>query len=390
MKRFLCLLLTCLLALSAACAEPLGFGFVNATDVALRKEPGGKRVHRLAKDTCVWIAESRTARDGTLWYRINAGVHENHANYDFSGWMMASFIDAGDELWHDIAAVSANRLGMIALRTDGTVETAGRPIVNSEGTAWVSVRGWADGYRNVRQVSVLPYLSYCLITEDGRYVAANGLPTPALASVSLRLVADGGGALAITQDQRLICEDSRSSPRWLYPQNEPARDDLAHVVQIVQNHAFFLLRTDDGRVFAACTEPASMPASLPDWESWTDLVSVSTSDCGPNGANTPGGCTYYAGVRRDGSVLAAPQALADVVAAWTDMADVQLAPTYVLGLRQDGTAVSAGLFGHSAPDVSAWRGITAVAVADDYCVGITETGGLVFAGEHIFMREGHS
>lgn len=161
------------------------------------------------------------------------------------------------------------------------------------------------------------------------------------------------------------------------------------MVQIVSNQALALLRTDDGRVFAACTGSAPTSASTPDWESWTGLVRVSTADCGPNGSNTPGGDAYYAGVRQDGSVLAAPQALADVVAAWTGMADVQLAPTYVLGLRQDGTAVSAGLFGHSAPDVSAWRGITAVAVADDYCVGITEGGGLVFAGEHVFMREGH-
>ncbi len=70
-------------------AEVLGFGFVNDRDVAIRREPGGKTVGRLPEDTCVWILDSREDKKGALWYRINAGVNRDHANLDYTGWMMA-------------------------------------------------------------------------------------------------------------------------------------------------------------------------------------------------------------------------------------------------------------------------------------------------------------
>lgn len=390
MKRLLCLIcLLCLLPLCAVQGDPLGFGFVNANKVALRKEPGGKRLHRLDRDTCVWISDSRTDREGTLWYKINAGVHENHTNYDFSGWMMAQYIVAGDDLWHDVASVSANRLGMIALRTDGTVETAGRPIVSKDGSAWVSVRGWADGYRDVRQVGVLPFLDYFLLTRDGRYVRAVNA-NPSLSTTALRLVSGDIPFPALTYDSRLVYGDGGGlTITWLHPQHEPDAAALAHVVQIDGNQSLFLLRTDDGRLFAARFASASYPDTLSDWESWTGLTGISTETCLAAGSMQYE-CALYAGVRQDGTVLAAPEKLAALVSGWDDMADVQLAPTYVLGLRRDGTVLSASVNGDFAPDVSAWRDITAIAAADDYCVGVRSDGTLVFAGEHIFMREGHS
>ena len=58
--------------------------------------------------------------------------------------------------------------------------------------------------------------------------------------------------------------------------------------------------------------------------------------------------------------------------------------------KKDGTAVSAGWNGYEAIDVSGWTDIIAVDTADDYCVGLKSDGTLVFAGEHIFMRDGHS
>ena len=63
------------LVVAAACAEPIGFGFVNAKDVALRRGIGGKKVlARLPKDTCVWIHGSETDQKGTEWFHVNAGM----------------------------------------------------------------------------------------------------------------------------------------------------------------------------------------------------------------------------------------------------------------------------------------------------------------------------
>ena len=40
-------------------------------------------------------------------------------------------------------------------------------------------------------------------------------------------------------------------------------------------------------------------------------------------------------------------------------------------------------------DVSSWTDIIAIDAAEDWCVGLRRDGTLVFAGDHVFMDEGH-
>lgn len=385
MKRILCLLMCmmCLLPVHAAGAETLGFGFVNAKDVALRKAPGERRIHRLPKDACVWITDSQTDGEGTLWYKVNVGVRENYTSYDFTGWIMAEFVDAGDEVWHDVASVSACRLGMIALRTDGTVESAGRCCVIND--KWTDLRGWADGYTPVVQAGVLPRLAQFVITEGGTLVCSDH--GTLFAGISLRMYHGEYPALAISREGELVMDES-CELEWLLPQEEPGPEALARVEQITGSGAVLLMRTSDGSVIAARFRDDYEGDSLPDWSTWTELTGISASSCVDTENRYV--CNVYVGVRRDGSLLAEPRWLAEALAGWTDMAQVEVDEHYALGLRKDGTVVSMGLNGHSAPDVSSWQDVTAIAVADDYCVGIRQDGTLIFAGNHIFMREGHS
>ena len=385
MKRILCLLMCmiCLLPIHAAGAETLGFGFVNAKDVALRKAPGERRIHRLPKDACVWITDSQTDGKGTLWYKINVGVHENHTNYDFTGWIMAEFVDAGDDVWHDVASVSAGRLGMIALRTDGTVESAGCPcVINNK---WTSLRGWADSYAPVRQAGVLQWLAQFVITEDGTYVSSDS--GNRLKDTPLRMYYGEFPYPAISREGELFYMDDVQALEWLFPQEEPGPEALAQVEQIACSDTVMLMRTADGGVMAARFQNDYKDDSLPDWSAWTELTGISASKCidAQRRVNNA-----YVGVRKDGSLLAEPRWLAEALSDWTDMAQVEVEYRYALGLRKDGTAVSVSLDGHAAPDVSSWRDVTAIAVADDYCVGIRRDGTLIFAGDHIFMREGNS
>ena len=97
----LIIVLMCL-GFAAACAEPMGFGFVNAKDVALRRGIGGKKVlARLPKNTCVWIHGSETDQKGTEWFHVNAGMKIKGGSYDYTGWMKAEFIDAGEKVWNN-------------------------------------------------------------------------------------------------------------------------------------------------------------------------------------------------------------------------------------------------------------------------------------------------
>ena len=158
----------------AFCAETeeasVGFGFVNAKDVALRREAGGKIIARLPKDACVWVKDSKTDAKGVRWLRLNAALNEG-ANVDYTGWMKAEFVDTADEVWHDVVDVSCGSWGMIALKKDGTAETAGRPVADPVTDRWVQSRRWTDHFdkkiRQARSYVSSMMLPFSVLTGSG-------------------------------------------------------------------------------------------------------------------------------------------------------------------------------------------------------------------------------
>lgn len=330
MKRLvLCLVILVMLttALLPATAETLGWGFVNSTDVALRRGVGGERITRLPKDTCVWINDCRTDSSGTLWYEIKTGLHIDHTNYDFSGWMKAEFIDAGATVWHHITQIAASNNGLIVLRSDGTTETAGRPIVAMDGSGWVSPKGWASSYGKAIHVGI-PYVGnqYHMITEKDEFISSvNGLR-----------VADGlSHAAALEADEGMLPQDT-----------------------------------------------------LPVWKDHAELAAFRYGLITmPDGALTG---LAYIGVKKDGSVIAEPAYVTELLVNWSDIADVRIGGSFLLGLKNDGTALISSFGNGTVPDVSSWHDVIAMEAGFDWCVGLKKDGTLVFAGDHTFMNEGHS
>ena len=370
-------------------AEVLGFGFVNNTDVAVRREPGGKSVGRLPEDTCVWILDSRTDKKGTLWYRINAGLNQNYANWDYSGWMMAQFIDAGEDVWHDVVSVSAMHQGMIAVRSDGTAEVAGRPKVSKDGNKWISTRGRAEALLPIVQATAYWGNDYAFMTEDGR---VHGVETDDSTYIDdcLRIMTGLDFVFGIGQDNRLksVLRGVHQNLRWIWPESEPAAAETARVVQMASMDGRVLMRTEDGRILAAGWGQDSFPEPEPDWSRWTGIASIAAGNIYiiPDESNR----AAAVGVREDGTLAVWPSALEELIGGWTDMAEVQLSLHGAIGLKRDGTAVSVGWSGYPAIDVARWTDVTAVANGEDYGVGLKEDGTLVFAGEHVFMNEGHN
>ena len=372
-------------ALSAASSETLGFGFVNNTDVALRRGIGGKTIVRLPKDTCVWIKDSAKDNKGVLWYEINAGIHtDDTANVDYSGWMKAEFIDAGEAVWNGVQSVKASYSGMIVLRKDGTVISAGRQMPPADGSDRTNMRVWNQSLRDIQQVGISEGgLVYYALDINGTYhdfAFSSGM----IGKNRLRLVGGKTWVYGITTDNRLLTGDSEVSCKWVYP-HKPGAEDISHVVSIEANPCRILLLTDDGKVFAAEDESRD---TEPDWADWTDVVSLEASSAIFSGSSEYH--TAYAAVRRDGTVLAAPDELAALTGGWTDMAKVVIGGHWVLGLKQDGTVLAAGLAGKKPPDLSGWKDITDIGTGLDYCVGVRKDGTLIFAGDYIFMGEGHS
>lgn len=375
-KVLLIFLVFTLAIASSSLAEPLGFGFVNARDVALRGVMGGTIMDRLPKGTCVWIRDVRMDRAGKKWYEINAkaGVNEDGTEKEHTGWMRAEFIDAGETLWHDVESVAASDEGMVALRTDGTVEQAG----GTGEAGGQALRGWAKAISGIQQVGL------CL---GGKVCYAVGRDGTCYDSADTReehperIYAAGGKhrIWEITADYRL--KTGESVLDWIYPRNMTP-ELLSHVASVVDSASKLLLLTDDGKVYAANWQQEGEKEPEPDWESWTDVVSLEAASCRFTENGEPQ--SACAAVRRDGTVLAAPEALAGLIGNWTDMAKIVIGEKWVLGLKQDGTVISAGIDGETPPDVSSWTDIMDLGTGKDYCVGVRSSGNLVFAGDYRF------
>ena len=375
-KVLMILLVFILTIASSALAEPLGFGFVNARDVALRRIMGGIIVDRLPKGTCVWIRDVRTDRTGKKWYEINAkaGVNEDGTEKEHTGWMRAEFIDAGDSLWHDVESVAASDEGMLALRTDGTVEQAGRSGENGE----QNLRRWAKAIDNIQQVGMCGDGQICYaVGRDGTcYDSADNGEKHAD-----RIYAAGGKQRIweITTDYQLKTGETTLS--WVYPQTI-GPEQLSHVTAVADNASRMLLLTDDGKVYVARWQQEEEEEPEPDWEKWTDVISLEAASCRfTEDGKLRSAC---AAVRKDGTVLAAPMELSDLIGSWTDMAKIIIGERWVLGLKRDGTVLSAGMAGAIPPDVSGWSDIMDLGTGRDYCVGVKSSGSLVFAGNYVF------
>lgn len=393
MKRCLLLTLFLLLFAAGAAAETLGFGFVNAKDVALRREPGGKTLVRVPQDTCVWISDSRVDSKGTLWYQINTGLHIEHANYDYYGWMMADFIDCGDVVWHDVTSVSCSphSNGMMALFADGSALTASRPIVSADGSKWVPARRMTAPLEPLQQVLVASGLNFYSVDQAGEaHVCARpaGLDT----TRRFRIISGIDGRMAgITPDNQLrgagMTGDAELT--WFYPAQAPDAQVLDCVTTLSGSIDWLLMLTDSGELMAVQFAANFMPEDHPAWADWQGLTSIDSGYWCQSDQQTYRG-TLFAAVTAAGEPLIHPAELQSAVADWHDLADIQVGKDFLLGLRRDGTAVTISTDGRPAPDVSAWQDIAAIEASTTYCVGLKRDGTLVFAGDITFIGEGHT
>ena len=179
--------------------------------------------------------------------------------------------------------------------------------------------------------------------------------------------------------------EQEASMKWIYPR-QPGPEDLARVAEIQNNGCRTILLMDDGTLFVEEDESRDTEA---DWAEWTDIVSLDASAC----MFSPSARKYraaYAAVRKDGTVLAAPEELAGIIGSWTGMRKVVVGDRWVLGVKQDGTVLTAGLAGETPPDLSGWTDIVDIGTGYDYCAGVRADGTVLFAGDYVFMKEGHS
>lgn len=372
-------ILFCLLSViafsSCASAEPTGFGAVNASDVAIRKDAGGQKITRLQKGTSVWITDSKPDSRGELWYHVRTQDSAESGYPVRSGWIKAEFVDAGSRLWNNIRTVKASSFGMIALKNDGTVLCAGDCV-------FCDPQDRYTGLTDIRQIGFCSVgCGFFAVDGSGRlYRDSSGH----LAANRIRLTGNHD-LLCITEDNRLqVTYEGDTRIEWIYPQSG-GEALLPHVTAMAECNFRNLFLTDDGKV--CCMNLDDMPLDYPepDWKTWTDVTGINASLCSYgtyvlNGHTLRKYVPAFAAVRKDGTVLAAPESLAALTADWQGMRKVAVGSDWVLGLKEDGTVLAAGIEGRTPPDVTGWTDITDISNGNTFCVGVKQDGTLVFAG----------
>ena len=381
--------LFCLVILTVFCtcaaAEPIGFGLVNAGDVAIRRDAGGEKITRLQKGSSLWITDMKTDRKGDLWYRVKAQTESKNGIVNHTGWVKAEFVNAGDALWKDIRAVKAASYGMIALKTDGTVLCAGENIAAGSQDLYAALR-------DIRQIGTCAVgWEFFAVDGSGRLYRGG-----AESKTKNRIRLAGNSDLISIADNNMLQFNYEGDARidWVYPQNG-GDALLPQVTAMTDSYGKYLFLTEDGKVYCANEHdyPTEDYYPEPDWETWMDVVSLNASII-PCGTYELGGHTLrkyvpaFAAVRKDGTVLAAPAELAELTRGWNDMRKVAIGTDWILGVTRNGEVLAAGIEGAAPPDVSGWTDITDIANGRTYCVGIREDGTLLFAGEFSFDDSG--
>ena len=107
---------------------------------------------------------------------------------------------------------------------------------------------------------------------------------------------------------------------------------------------------------------------------WTDIVAIA--------AGQHGDCRHIVGLKPDGTVVSAGDNSVGQrnVSGWTDIVTISTADIHTVGLRSDGTVVASGSNKYGACNVSSWTDIVAISAGTFHTIGLKYDGTVVAAG----------
>lgn len=232
------------------------------------------------------------------------------------------FLDAISD-WEDIAAVAASSLGVVGVKTDGTVCSA--------------VELWEDGLLYSRIPELDGWTDIVSVKATEQYV------------------------VGLKNDGTVLCYGRFGRNR-----------DVVTWKDIVQLDAFgdtFVGLTKNKTVIAAGDDSLKQTVV----GSWADIEMVAT------------GGTHTVGLRSDGTVVAAGiNAFGECdVASWTDIVYIDAGRYFTIGVKADGTVVATGLnIDRRMEGIGNWKDIKYVTVGEGFTIGVTNAGELLIGGQY--------
>ena len=249
----------------------------------------------------------------------------------------------------------------IAIMQDGSIVTAG-----DEATGYINP--------DATYVSVDSYNHYILLKADG--TATAGMFEGNESAFSKATYVQGWTDLVAVTAGMTFSAGLKSDGTVVITEGvTKAHDQVAGWTDIVMIDAGYFLvgLKSDGTVVAAMSNNTSSESRS--FESWTDIVAISTSS------------SYIMGLKSDGTVVAWSSTANDPkldVSGWTDIVQISAGLNHAVGLKADGTVVSTKIldaeYDRGETQVEGWTDIVAISSNYTHTLGIKSDGTVVSAG----------
>ncbi len=278
--------------------------------------------------------------------------------------------------WEDIVAIAAGDTHTVGLRSDGTVVAVG---LNSDGKCDVS--GWQD------IVAIAAGKNHTAgLRSDGTVVISGQAGNDMSDWTDIAAVTAGWGhtvglrgdgtAVAVGSNMYGQCDvsgwtdirlpDAPAEPKPLTQAPPLSWETWWNPIAVGKGHTVAI--RSDGTV-AAAGDNSEGQCNV---AGWTDVVTVST-------------LTYLTvGLRRDGTVLSAgveKSLVPTILSSWTEIVNIVVGSLDVVGVRSDGTVVATGVTGETQSILDGWTDIVEVGYGSDFIYGLRRDGTVVCTGE---------
>ena len=229
---------------------------------------------------------------------------------------------------------------MIALKKDGTAETAGRTVADPVTDKWVQSRQWTDRFdKKIRQAR--SYVSSMLLLfEDGTFAFHRDTDYRQAVNGPVRLLPEESAAFVLMAEiDDVISLTGTAIGQWICPEEGPDTGALSHITAMYCcDQDSMLMFTDEGNVLAAritgySADEEDPVLEMPDWSEWTHLEGF-YAVWALRGDGVEGPCWIAAGLEKDGTVRAWPAFAAEALAGWSGLKEIRLEHTYALGLKR--------------------------------------------------------
>ena len=291
-----------------------------------------------------------------------------------------------DQLYYVISGdyIANLEAGLAAIDREGHVRLAAHPDyfknldVDQEETL-KAVGEW----ENIRRLSGANGLD--ALDKDGGFYTIRGASTSGddaernrrIAELEpLRLLSSFQYDFAAQRMDGTLCTYTKDSD---YLEQDYVRQQMAgwtEVKDILSGSNMTAVLLGDGTVDFVCAGP--FESSYSDMREWTDIVAI-------DGLGAAAGC--IAGLKADGTVVVSNQGVGvnganfrDALE-WTDIIAVSMGFDSLLGLKRDGTVVTAGNLRSGQEKVKEWTDMAAVAAGMQLHVGLKRDGTMVTAGD---------